>query len=42
MSCTEEMSIFCQSVENGLPVDQFINVVPLGSTDALSFCLAFS
>ena len=30
----EEMSIFCHRVENGLPVEHFIDIVPLKSTDA--------
>ena len=32
----EEMSIFCRWVENGLPVEHFIDIVPLKSTEAES------
>ena len=34
VSTLEEMSIFCRWVENGLPVEHFIDIVPLKSTDA--------
>ena len=34
MSTSEEMSIFCRWVENGLPVEDFIDIVALKSTDA--------
>ena len=36
----EEMSIFCRWVENGLPVEHFIDIVPLKSTDAESIFTA--
>lgn len=32
----EELSIFCRWVENGLPVEHFMDIVPLKSTDAES------
>ena len=34
------MSIFCRWVENGLPVEHFIAIVPLKSTDAGSIITA--
>ena len=36
----EEMSIFCRWVENGLPVEHFVDIVPLKSTDAESIFAA--
>ena len=37
----EEMSIFCRWVENGFPVEYFIDIVPLKSTKAETFLLHY-
>ena len=36
MAPSEKMSIFCHWVEDGLPVEHFIDIVSLKSTDAES------
>ena len=40
VSTLEELSIYCRWVENGLPVEHFIDIVPLRATDADSIFTA--
>ncbi len=36
VATVEEMSIHCRWIENGLPVEHFIDIVPLKGTNAES------
>ncbi len=36
MATMEEMSTYCRWIENGLPVEHFIDIVPLKGTDTES------
>ena len=34
MTTVEELSIFCRWVEDGIPVEHFLEIIPLKSADA--------